>query len=53
MFNLVQPMPTTFRGKVNDFLYRLADRIRPLSDDKVVIAAAVGYVLAIVIGWPE
>lgn len=52
MFHLVQLKPETLRQRIDQAMYRLAYRIRPMSDGKVVIAVVVGYVLAVMIGWP-
>jgi len=52
MFNLTQPKPETLRQRIDQAMYRLADHVRPMSDGKVVIAVVVGYVLAVMIGWP-
>jgi len=40
-------------AQLNEFMYRLADRIPKLSDGKVIICIVIGYLLAVVIGWPQ
>lgn len=53
MFDLTQPKPSTLRGKVERTLYRIAERIPTLPDRVVVIAALLGYTLAVLLGWPQ
>ena len=38
-------------ARLDEFMYRLADRIPKLSDGKVVICIVIGYLLALMHGW--
>lgn len=50
MFHLVQLKPKTLRQRIDQDLYRLVDRIRPMSDGKVFIVVLVGYVISLIWG---